>query len=121
MLTAQQVVQQVHGLTREELNVFVHRGWVKPDWPVQSVTASVTETHEVYLEIDVARLRLIQEMRIDLEFDDEAVSTLLSLLDQVHTLRAELRVTALALAEQPDDVRQGVLQAMKRLRSGRVD
>jgi len=121
MLTAQQVVRQVHGLTSEELTIFVRRGWVKPDRPADSATRSAQGPVALFLEIDIARLRLIQEMRIEMEFDDEAVSTLLSLLDQVHTLRAELRVMAKALGEQPIDVRQGVLTAMNRIRSGVPD
>ena len=40
--------------------------------------------------VDVARARLLAELTDEMGFDDEAVETVVDLLDQVHTLRRQL-------------------------------
>jgi chaperone modulatory protein CbpM len=43
-----------------------------------------------FTEIDVARIALMMELRDDLALDDAALPVVLSLLDQLYTLRREL-------------------------------
>jgi chaperone modulatory protein CbpM len=43
-----------------------------------------------FTEIDVARIALIMELRNELALDDAALPVVLSLLDQLYTLRREL-------------------------------
>jgi chaperone modulatory protein CbpM len=43
-----------------------------------------------FTEIDVARIALIVELRNELALDDAALPVVLSLLDQLYTLRREL-------------------------------
>ncbi|MBS7809731.1 chaperone modulator CbpM [Roseococcus pinisoli] len=45
----------------------------------------------VFQEIDVERVRLILELRDVMEVNEEALPVVLSLLDQVYTLRRRLR------------------------------
>ena len=40
--------------------------------------------------VDVARARLLAELADEMGFDDEAVETVVDLVDQVHTLRRQL-------------------------------
>ena len=40
--------------------------------------------------VDVARARLLAELADEMGFDDEAVETVIDLVDQVHTLRRQL-------------------------------
>jgi chaperone modulatory protein CbpM len=68
------------GCSHDELNRFVTEGWVAP------------ETEDRFGEADLARVQLIVELRRDLAIDDEAIPLVLSLLDQVYTLRRQLRV-----------------------------
>jgi hypothetical protein len=47
------------------------------------------EAHQ-FFEIDVARVRLIRDLREDLGVNDEGISVILDLLDQLHGLRRTL-------------------------------
>ncbi len=51
--------------------------------------------------IDVARLRLLNELADDIGLDDDTVEAVVALIDQVHTLRSELKLVASAIAERP--------------------
>jgi chaperone modulatory protein CbpM len=65
--------------------------------------------------IDQARLRLLNELADDLGLDDDTVEAVVALIDQVHTLRSELKLVASAIAEQPPQTRQEIAATMKRL------
>jgi len=65
--------------------------------------------------IDQARLRLLNELADDLGLDDDTVEAVVALIDQVHTLRTELKLVASAIAEQPPQTRQAITATMKRL------
>jgi chaperone modulatory protein CbpM len=66
-------------------------------------------------QIDVARVRLLAELEGDIGFDDEAIETIVGLVDQVHTLRGQLGLLARAIAEQPAETREGIAAVLKRL------
>jgi chaperone modulatory protein CbpM len=66
-------------------------------------------------QIDVARVRLLAELEGDIGFDNEAVETIVGLLDQVHTLRNQLDLLARAIATQPNETREAIAAALKRL------
>jgi chaperone modulatory protein CbpM len=67
--------------------------------------------------IDVARVRLLTELVDDVGLDDDTVEAVVALIDQVHTLRSELKLVASAIAEQPTETRQAIAIALKRLSS----
>ncbi len=103
MLSLDDLLRLIDGLNRNELERWVREGWVLP----------VRVRDEVqFREIDVARVRLICEIRYDLQLDDEAVPIVLSLLDQVYGLRRELRRLAAAIETQPDDTRRAIFGAV---------
>ncbi len=108
MLTELDIVRRIDGFTVEELHYCVQRGWVAP---------STGGGGAYFLEIDVARLRFVRELRFELEVDEDAIPILLSLVDQVHSLRHELRAVASAIQEQPDDVRAKIAAATRRFKS----
>jgi chaperone modulatory protein CbpM len=83
---------------------WVARGWVH--------VAGASPEEWVFAEIDVARIRLIRELRIDLEVDENALPLVLSLLDQVYDLRRALKAVARALEGQPAEVRAAVVAAI---------
>ena len=65
--------------------------------------------------IDLARLRLLNELADDLGLDEDTVGAVVALIDQVHTLRTELRLVAAAIAEQPPQTREAIAGALRRL------
>ena len=69
-------------LSQVELIAWVERGWVIPD-----TVGSGFEFHE----IDVARVRLIHDLRRGMDIGEDAVPLVLSLLDQVYELRSRLK------------------------------
>lgn len=103
MMQMHAVLALLGDMPEAELVSWVERGWVQPD--------AEGNTWE-FREIDVARVRLIRELRRDVDVNDEAMPVVLSLLDQVYDLRRALRRISDALRTQPDDVRQAVLKAL---------
>ncbi|HET7883122.1 MAG TPA: hypothetical protein VFL55_19715 [Acetobacteraceae bacterium] len=99
-MDAAAVVALFPGLTMIELTAWVERGWVIPD-----ADGPVLEFHE----IDVARVRLIRDLRGGMELGEDAVPLVLSLLDQVYELRSRLKSVLRALEAQPGDVQQAIL------------
>ncbi len=65
--------------------------------------------------IDLARLRLLNELADDIGLDEDTVEAVVALIDQVHTLRGELKLVAEAIAEQPPETRASLAAALRRL------
>lgn len=73
-------------------------GWVERHW----VRPSSDEAGEwIFSEVDVARVRLVADLRHDLAVPEDAMGLVLSLLDQVYTLRRQVRDLAGALQQLP--------------------
>ena len=105
-ITEEQVLIRV-SVTSDRLRDWVARGWVAP--------VRGTEGYE-YSEIDVARVDLIRQLRDDMSVEPDAVSIVLSMMDQVYTLRRELRCLMRALDTQPKAIKEEVLIELKRIR-----
>lgn len=88
-----------------EIERWVALGWVVPE---------SGEDGYLFRQVDVARVRLIAEIRRDCAIDEETVPVVLGLLDQVYTLRRGLREVLAAVAEQPEEVREAVAAALSR-------
>ncbi|MGD2131393.1 MAG: chaperone modulator CbpM [Maricaulaceae bacterium] len=104
--TEQDVVAMVTEVTSERLTAWVSQGLIRP------------RTHGgqvVYAEVDVARTRLLCQLSDELEITEEAIPVVLSLLDQVHGLRRELRAMTRAIERQPEEVRQQLAEAYRAL------
>ena len=80
MFTLQQVITEV-GVTETDLQLWIDQRWVLPHR---------RENDFVFDDVDLARARLIRELRVDLMVNEEAIPVVLSLLDQVHALRRTL-------------------------------
>jgi chaperone modulatory protein CbpM len=91
-------------ITAPVIQDWVARGWVHAE--------GASPEEWVFAEIDIARIRLIRELRVDLDVDEGAVPLVLSLLDQVYDLRRTLKAMARALESQPAEVRAAVLAAI---------
>jgi chaperone modulatory protein CbpM len=93
-------------LTTMHVERWVARGLLRPAGAGDAWT---------FEQIDVARVRLLGELEGDIGFDDEAVETIVGLVDQVHTLRGQLDLLARAIAEQPPATRQAIAGVLRRL------
>ncbi len=95
MIDIEVVVTRTPGLRRRDLDRWIINSWVRAD-----------ETPEglLFRDIDVARVRLIQTLRDDMDVDEAALPVVLSLLDQIYDLRRRLRALAERAGLDPAEV-----------------
>jgi chaperone modulatory protein CbpM len=101
-----QVVERLGTLSVAELRVWCEAGWVSP---------ALGERGPVFDEVDLARIRLVCELRDDLDLDEGAIPVVLSLVDQLYGVRRELRALARAVDAQPGEVVARVRAAYRAL------
>ncbi len=98
---------RAHGrLTTVHVERWVQRGLLRPSaqgdgWTFESV--------------DVARACLLGELSDDMGLDDEAIETVIDLLDQVYPLRRQLHQLGQAIGSQPAETREAIALALKAL------
>jgi chaperone modulatory protein CbpM len=100
MISIEDVIAQISdlALTRQDLESWIGDDWVRPDGRAG---------HYLFHPIDVARIRLIQQLRRDMAVNDEAVPIVLSLLDQLYEQRRRLRALSDAISKMaPDEIRR---------------
>ena len=103
MIGFDEVLVRYRGLERRELIRWVEERWILPERHAETW---------VFHEVDVARIELILEIRRDFAVDDEAMPLVLSLLDQVYSLRRQMRRLCDAVAAQPEDIQAAIRQAL---------
>jgi chaperone modulatory protein CbpM len=104
MRTLSEVVTLVGRVDRIELTQWIELGWVAPERPAGAEPA--------FSDLDVARVCLICDLRRDLAVEEETIPLVLSLLDQVYALRRQMNVLTSAIQQQPDEVRQAILDLL---------
>ncbi len=82
MITLTAVFREVPGLTEAELSHWLEANYVRPARLAGEI---------VFSEADVARIRLIQDLRAMLEVEEATLPLVLSLLDQLYETRWHLR------------------------------
>ena len=90
----------------DELALWVERRWVRAERDADGAWG--------FTEMDVARVRLLVELRVTLEVTEELIPVVLSLIDQLYDARRIVRGLLEALDEQPAPVRESVLASAKR-------
>ena len=80
------IISKLDFLDRAQLDRETLEVWIEEEWLVPSGTA----TEPAFSEADLARAKLIRDLRQDLGINDEGVGVILNLLDQVHGLRKAL-------------------------------
>lgn len=101
-----ELVAQIPDVMPARLHRWIRMGWVRP----QRV-----EGLPVYHEVDVARVRLLRDMETGADLDEDTVVLILSLLDQIHGLRHELKSLAAAVDVQPTEIRERIGHAYHRI------
>ena len=95
MITVQTLSRTV-GVAEAEITRWVELTWLRPDG---------SPGGWVFHEVDVARVRLIAELR-ELHMDEDAMPVVLSLLDQLYATRRRMKLLQQAGDEAaPDAVR----------------
>jgi chaperone modulatory protein CbpM len=107
MTTLDELLRAHDRLTVVHVERWVARGLLRP---------SAEGEGWIFEPVDVARARLLAELTDQMGFDDEAVETVVDLLDQVHTLRRQLHQLGLAIGRQPAETRESIAVALKDLR-----
>ncbi len=92
-------------IDQRALEDFIARGWVRP---VRD------KTDYIFDDMDVARIRLVCELHIEMKFEFDVVDIILSLIDQLYESRARVDKIVKALKNQPNDVQSAVLECLKK-------
>src|ERR1700722_1371191 len=103
MIGLDELTRRHRSLDRIELVRWIENRWVLP---TQDGGAWV------FHEVDVARIELILDIRREFAIDDEAMPLVLGLLDQVYSLRRQMRRLCDAIEQQPPDVREAIRRAL---------
>jgi chaperone modulatory protein CbpM len=103
MIPLSRVCQEVPGVTEDDLRRWLAQDWVRPD----------REAGEpAFREIDIARIRLIRELHVELQVEEPTVPIVLGLLDQLYSTRHQLR---LVLEKLDARARQTLAEALAEL------
>jgi chaperone modulatory protein CbpM len=89
----------------DELALWIERRWVRAERAPDGAWRLT--------EMDVARIRLLMELRVTLEVTDDLIPMVLSLIDQLYDARRTIRALLVALDEQPAEVRSAILEAAR--------
>jgi len=107
MIGFDELMRRFAGLNAAELSRWVENRWVVPE-----TAAEEGGERWVFHEVDVARVELILDIRREFAVDDEALSLVLGLLDQVYSLRRQMRRLCDALEQQPPEIRDAIRRAL---------
>ena len=80
MISVQEFLIRAH-LEHRSLEAWIAAGWLIPPQ---------TEPELMFSDIDLARAQLIRDLREDFGVNDEGVSVILHLVDQMHGLRRSM-------------------------------
>ena len=107
MIGVEELIRRFAGLEAAELGRWVENRWIVPERD-DSPEAERWTFHEV----DVARIELILHIRREFALDEETTSLVLGLLDQVYSLRRQMRRLCQALESQPAEVREAIRKSL---------
>jgi chaperone modulatory protein CbpM len=107
MIAFKEIVERFAELEAGELTRWVENRWIVPE-------AEDKEAAErwSFHEVDVARVELILDIRREFALDEETMSLVLGLLDQVYSLRRQMRRLCQALENQPPEIRDAIRRAL---------
>jgi len=104
MVNEEEVLLRITSVSAAQLRIWVSEQWVRP---------AGSDAGPVFNEADVARIRLVSMLHNELELGGEAIPVILSLIDQVHDLREQIRIISQAIDAQPSEIRSKLLAAAR--------
>jgi len=103
MIGLDELTRRFAAVDRIELTRWIENRWVLPD---------AEGGQWLFHEVDIARVELILEIRREFAVDDEAMALVLGLLDQLYSVRRQMRRLCEAIECQPPEVRDAIRQAL---------
>lgn len=103
----QETLSAVPDLTAEQLQRYISVGVMHP---VQS------DNGPLFREVDLARLNLLSDLSEGYHLDEEALGLVMSLLDQLHGLRGDMRAMLDALSREPVETRDRIRTTIREVR-----
>ncbi|WP_118134977.1 chaperone modulator CbpM [Oceanicella sp. SM1341] len=101
-ITRRQLCEELHVETAR-IDVWISAGWIRP-------VVAEGEGAPRFTAADAARAAFLLSLERDMALDAETMGTMLSLVDQIHGLRAELMRLGRAVEAQPEPVRRQILE-----------
>ena len=95
---------------RAHLEGQVLEAWIAAGWLVPETSDA---PRRLFSEADLARAQLIRDLRDDLGVNDEGITIILDLVDQIHGLRRTLRDLSAALAPLPESTRARIQEELR--------
>ena len=87
-------------IDRLHLDTPTLNAWIEAEW----LLPLTSRERLLFSEADLARARLIRDLKVDFGVNDEGIAIVLHLLDQLHGLRCLVRdIHAMELPNRPDD------------------
>lgn len=105
--TLAEALAELPDLGPEQLQRYISAGVVIP---VQS------QGGPLFRELDIARLHLVVDLAEGYHLDEDALGMVLSLVDQLHGLRGDMRAILDAVAREPDETRVRLKTAIREVR-----
>jgi len=102
-ITEDEAIVVVTRLTRARLVRYIEHDLVRPQHGAGGF---------LFDPADIARLELLCDLSEDLEMDEAALGVVVTLIDQVHSLRRDLTTVLRAIDAQPADLRARIAQAL---------
>ena len=99
MKTFEEVIAAFDALDADELSLWIEERWILP---------TEESGGYVFSDVDFARVTLVHELRYDMGLQTEAVPLMLSLLDQVYSMRDRMRTLMRAIDAQPEETRKAI-------------
>jgi chaperone modulatory protein CbpM len=99
-----ELIAMVAHLDAGALRRWIALGWVLPQRGGDGVRFEAS---------DVARVRLICELHYELRIEEDSMSVVLSLMDQLYEARCHLRALLSAVTAQPAEVRASIAALVK--------
>lgn len=100
----QETITTVTRLTSARLTTYVKHAFLRP---------TQSDAGPVYSAADLARIELICDLSEQFDLDGDALGVVLSLIDQLHGVRGELRRVMTVIEAQPEDLRSQIIAAIK--------
>lgn len=103
--TEDELIAEIRTLTPRRLRAWLRDGLVRPER---------RKGEAVYDDLDRARIELICLLRDEFEVNDDALEIFVGYLDQLYGMRRELIRLMRAIESQPDDIRNAIIEELKR-------
>jgi len=99
--TQEQLIIRISRMSADRLRCWIDEGFVR----------SADDREERFDAADIARLEFLCDLADDFDLTTEGIGIVISLMDQIHTLRNQLLRLGKAVDCQPGEVREAIIEA----------